>query len=199
MKLRSWFTKCGGGSSAKELKESRWFVGPKFLWTYQVPVFETSFSTITETDPEVKKVNSLATTRWFVSFTPIVIRVNEITFLVHKMWRRKSSTILYQPGQRYLVCCTIPNRPDYIEHINACKNDQKKLFSVLNESMRKKTCESLPDHSSKEKFANKFNNFFINKITTIREDLKNENSEYDIPVEPQSAIASCCTETLHRG
>ena len=50
------------GSSAKELKESRWFVGSKFLWTYQVPVFETSSSTITETDPEVKKVNSLATT-----------------------------------------------------------------------------------------------------------------------------------------
>ena len=50
------------GSSAKELNESRWFVGPNFLWTYQVPVFETSSSTITETDPEVKKVNSLATT-----------------------------------------------------------------------------------------------------------------------------------------
>ena len=50
------------GSSAKELKESRWFVGPKFLWTYQVPIFETSSFTITETDPEVKKVNSLATT-----------------------------------------------------------------------------------------------------------------------------------------
>ena len=50
------------GSSAKELKESRGFVGPKFLWTYQVLLFETSSSTITETDPEVKKVNSLATT-----------------------------------------------------------------------------------------------------------------------------------------
>ena len=50
------------GSSAKELKESRWFVGSKFLWTYQVPVFKTSSSTITETDPEVKMVNSLATT-----------------------------------------------------------------------------------------------------------------------------------------
>ena len=36
------------GSSAKELKESRWLVGPKFLWTYQVPVFETSSSTITK-------------------------------------------------------------------------------------------------------------------------------------------------------
>ena len=50
------------GSSATELKESMWFVGSKFLWLHQVPVFEASFSTITESDPEVKKINSLATT-----------------------------------------------------------------------------------------------------------------------------------------
>ncbi len=49
------------GSTAKELKESRWFAGPEFLWSSQLSVFQTSDPTICESDAEVKKAKVLAT------------------------------------------------------------------------------------------------------------------------------------------
>ena len=66
----------------------------------------------------------------------------------------------------------------YTSRKEDCGTDQKKLFLVLNELTHKQNKTSLPDHSSEEKLAETFNNFFIEKIKNIRKYLDITNSSY---------------------
>ena len=59
-----------------------------------------------------------------------------------------------------------------------CGNNQKKLFNVLGEMLQTKTKEILPDNDSNEDLANEFNPFFFEKSESIRNNLKDKNTEF---------------------
>ena len=69
------------------------------------------------------------------------------------------------------------NRPTTCQK---CGNDQKKLFAILSEIMCKSEGKSLPEHDSEIELAETFNNFFIDKITKIRNELdsKSESRQF---------------------
>ena len=58
----------------------------------------------------------------------------------------------------------------YRDKISSC-SDQKELFKIVESLLHQKGKAKLPSHHSKEELAEDFNNFFISKITKIRDDL----------------------------
>ena len=58
----------------------------------------------------------------------------------------------------------------HVARIEQCDTDQKRLYSVLNEHLKKKHSAFLPYHSSKVELVETFNTFFIDKIKWIRDD-----------------------------
>ena len=58
----------------------------------------------------------------------------------------------------------------YRDKISSC-SDQKELFKIVESLLHQKGKAKLPSHHSKEELAEKFNNFFISKVTKIRDDL----------------------------
>ena len=52
----------------------------------------------------------------------------------------------------------------YRDKISSC-SDQKELFKIVESLLHQKGKAKLPSHHSKEELAEKFNNFFISKIT----------------------------------
>ena len=65
-------------------------------------------------------------------------------------------------------------------HINdsllSAKGDQKKLFSVFNNLVDGNHDAQLPDHQSEEELANRFSNFFIEKVRKIRDSFGSQES-----------------------
>ena len=74
----------------------------------------------------------------------------------------------------------------YRDKISNCTN-QKELFQIVEQLLHQKGKSELPSHKSKEELTEKFNNFFVSKITKIREMLDNscnvicQESESSVP------------------
>ena len=56
----------------------------------------------------------------------------------------------------------------YSDSIDSAKNSQKALFSICKNLLDMSKCKALPSHNSPLVLANKFNNYFIDKIEKIR-------------------------------
>jgi hypothetical protein len=56
--------------------------------------------------------------------------------------------------------------------INEIGNDQKRLYKMCNDIMGNKKEVVLPTHNDDEELANRFGDFFLGKIETIRDNLK---------------------------
>ena len=75
----------------------------------------------------------------------------------------------------------------YKNKISACNGDQKKLFSVFNDLLGRKTLDALPIYSSGAEMAVRFSQFFTLKIMRIRENLAlpSVNQEMGVSLQPQ--------------
>lgn len=67
----------------------------------------------------------------------------------------------------------------YKELVLANKNDQGKLYRVLNDMMGKRKDNPLPKHCSKIDLANSFGQYFKNKIDKIRESFTDSGDAYE--------------------
>lgn len=56
--------------------------------------------------------------------------------------------------------------------------DPKRLFSVFDKLLHRKTEPKLPDSVADESLANAFGDYFIEKVTTIREELQEKRGYY---------------------
>ena len=63
----------------------------------------------------------------------------------------------------------------YRTMIHNSKGDQKSLFKIVNNLLDKNNAQRLPAHSDEIQLANDFNNFCINKINTIRQNIPYDN------------------------
>ena len=64
-------------------------------------------------------------------------------------------------------------RTYYSDKIAECGNSKKCMFKIIKNVMGHKGEIILPSFSSDEHLANKFSDFFMRKITTIRDDIDN--------------------------
>ena len=78
---------------------------------------------------------------------------------------------------KFVLAITSAKETYYTDKINQCGDDQKKLFSILKELMHNKPNNSLPDHQSECELTERFNSFFVDKISKIRDEL----DSVDIP------------------
>ena len=91
------------------------------------------------------------------------------------VWRNTKLTVHHQI---YRHECTVvinkirkAKRDFYTSKVSEAGSDQKALFSVSQTMMNKNRDMSLPTHSNKEDLANKFAEFFTDKVVKNRSDL----------------------------
>ena len=65
----------------------------------------------------------------------------------------------------------------YSGRISDCANDQKQLFKIVNSLFHKSKETPLPSHESPEELADRFANFFVEKINKIRQQLASVQSK----------------------
>ena len=89
-------------------------------------------------------------------------------------WRK------YQPIQweavkaeqnRYKMMLLDARTESLREKINECNKDTKKLYSLINNLINSKTDNPMPDAESDEALANMFADYFVEKISKIRDEL----------------------------
>ncbi|XP_077985142.1 uncharacterized protein LOC144439783 [Glandiceps talaboti] len=98
--------------------------------------------------------------------------------LAERNWRRTKLTI---HRQIYKSQCLTVNQLIHSAKINYYRhiiqengNNQKALFNVVNKLLHKSKEMQLPSHTSTEEIAERFSNFFVDKIKTIRVNLQNQ-------------------------
>ena len=66
----------------------------------------------------------------------------------------------------------------YSRIIDESQYDPKRLFSIFDKLLHRKSEPKLPDSMDDESLANAFADYFIEKITTIREELQRKKVYY---------------------
>lgn len=79
-----------------------------------------------------------------------------------------ASKLLYETKETY-----------YSSKIESIGNDSKQLFRITKDLMGKQQKSPLPSSSSEIDLSNSFADFFINKVETIRDDLRSANQVHD--------------------
>ena len=67
----------------------------------------------------------------------------------------------------------------YKSEISNCEKNQAKLYKVCETLLSSKQEKILPDCDSESELAENFNQYFVSKITTIRENLERNSNHYD--------------------
>jgi hypothetical protein len=83
-------------------------------------------------------------------------------------------------------------RKHFKDQIAQRKNDPKGLFKTLNALLHRKNDTPLPPHKNESELANKFNDFFLNKVENIRDELDKGNNQ--LQDEEDSFSGSCLTK-----
>ena len=128
--------------------------------------------------------------------------------LKHKKESQPYSSVLQQVNaaqseyiaerNRFVEAISSAKETYYMDKINQCGNDQKKLFSILKELLCNKEDSCLPDHQSESELSERFNGFFVDKISKIRAELDSVNTSFHFDENPcQSSFTSFepCTES----
>ena len=92
-----------------------------------------------------------------------------------RKWCKDKSTInrqiLKNVQRHYDELCDGAKTRYYNDKVNAAGNKSKELFQVAKSLLHKQKSTSLPSHITEKDLANKFGQFFSNKISKIRNDL----------------------------
>jgi hypothetical protein len=85
----------------------------------------------------------------------------------------------------------------FVQKIDDCKNDQKKLFQIVDKLLGRGKSLSLPEHDSVNTLVQTFNDFFITKISNIRSILEDmEKSIQDFQCPPLDSMLIPCQSKL---
>lgn len=113
-------------------------------------------------------------------YSPEIDEAKKLRKRLERKWRKSKLEVDRQifTAQRQLVYNMIYEAKTtyYRDKISNC-TDQKQLFKIVESLLHQKGKAKLPSHNSKEQLAQKFNNFFVSKITKIRNDLDSESTD----------------------
>ena len=96
---------------------------------------------------------------------------------LYKKWNRTRSDFdrnQYEISRNNTHLLSISKRKEFIaQSIAKCDNSQRELFKACQNLLGTQKCKKLPEHDNAVDLANKFNTFFLDKITNIRKNLSN--------------------------
>jgi DNA-directed RNA polymerase subunit F len=102
---------------------------------------------------------------------------------LERKWKKSRSD---EDHERYVqkrnICAklSLTKQEQYFSNmIESSENQQKTLFKVVNEVLDKKATRILPAHTDPVELANKFNEYYIEKIDKLRNSIPPTNSEDD--------------------
>ena len=91
---------------------------------------------------------------------------------VERKWAKDKTEvnkeILKSKQKQVNELCIETKRKYYNDRVLAAENNSKELFKVANTLLNKPTCTSLPSHTAERDLANKFGQYFTEKISKIR-------------------------------
>ena len=91
---------------------------------------------------------------------------------LERRWRRTKLTVhrqAYEEERDHVKNLIETEKSQYYNSkVEECEGDQKKLFNVVDKLLHKSKSTALPQHDNLETLANKFSDFFQDKIETIR-------------------------------
>ena len=97
-----------------------------------------------------------------------------------RKWRKTRLTVDRQiyVSKRNAVnrLCNNAKKDFYGRKISECQNDQKQIFKIANSLLHKSNETPLPEHESSQELANRFADFFTEKINKIRQQLESAQS-----------------------
>ena len=102
-----------------------------------------------------------------------------------RKWLKDKSTVNksnLKSKRKYLnKLCSEVKRKYYNGEVLSAENNSKELFKVANSLLNKPRSTSLPSHTAEKDLANKFGQFFSNKIARIRDGLtQNSHDSVDV-------------------
>ena len=90
----------------------------------------------------------------------------------HKYRLESNWTAFKHKHNKYRSMLRSIRKEDISTKVAACKQDTKKLYTLVNRIVGCTSENSMPKHDSDDQLAEEFVNYFINKIKKIRDDLK---------------------------
>lgn len=101
---------------------------------------------------------------------------------LYKIWRRSNDDNDKQQfieSRNLTQSLSVSKRKEYFaSSISNCENSQKELFNVCKTLLDTQKCSKLPTHEDPLELANKFNDYFVEKITDIRSKFTDNNTKY---------------------
>ena len=111
--------------------------------------------------------------------TDEIVRLRQLRRRAERLWRRYGTMSSRNTFQYFRTRTTNllfkACRGYYFSKIENCQGDQKKLYSIVNSLLMPDKTDEYPTYSSKTDLANKFNDYFIDKVTKIRNDLDTQS------------------------
>ena len=129
--------------------------------------------------PMKKKVKGRPIAPWY---TDDIQEKKRTRRKAERMWIKSGLEIhrqIYKAEVSAVNCLIKKSKQDhYSNKISECGKDSKKLFNIAGEMMGSKRNITLPQSTSQKTLAENFNNYFAEKITSIRDGLTaNSNNE----------------------
>ena len=140
---------------------------------------------------------------------PLVPWINEDIILskkckrrLEKQWRKTGLTVHYQmfkSEKKHLESLISKAKTDhYTNEIKECSNDQGRVFKIIAHLQNIKAKPTLPQYDTLLDLCNSFNEFFINKISTIRDKLDQMASgDTSLQLDSDPNPSSCAWESFN--
>ena len=104
--------------------------------------------------------------------------------LEHK-WLKTALTVdwlAYKDQCHVVNNCIIESKKTYYNNkVNSASGNQKSLFKIVNNMFHNVSEPQLPSHDSLDVLVNQFSDFFVSKISKIREEIRSNNSALSQP------------------
>ncbi len=124
-----------------------------------------------------------------------------------RKWRATGLEVhkeIFRSARNHLSYILTTTKADFYKaQVEECENDQKKLFSVVDQLLHQKQAPALPSYTSAMKLAEAFSDYFVSKIENIRTKI-DQNSiptvspTYDPPRETMTEFTPTTTEEVHK-
>lgn len=126
-----------------------------------------------------------------------------------KTWRKSKLTVhreIFVMKKEKVNQCLKSAKENYYSDMISDPSNQKSLFKIVDKISHKKSETILPDHSSPQKLANRFGEFFTDKIVKIRQRLVSVNESVNIPHHhneepappPLDTLTPCTTDEIQK-
>ena len=108
-------------------------------------------------------------------FTDEVKEAKQLRRKLERQWLSSGLTIhleMFKHQRNHVTKLIQESKTEYFSAKINDAHDQKELFNLTNKLMHKVKCTKLPTHTSDEELANRFADFFTDKISRIRTDIE---------------------------